>query len=252
MKLHHFTEINKKEMNLERIPGQTRYYYQPADFDFYDVLDDHLLANGPFKGQDLKFFDTKTGKVYRPLSIENNVLYSDLMVYFDHFIYFVQADFNKNVIVLYRYQPDNKPEVVLVQSMQDTCLYNLGLTLGDDNVYLLGEDTEAEDRLDKKEEGESIYICYYPKKFIIKEEPLEEFAFIHNNLLYFDKLIEKYDEDGNYLEDQDESQVIIKDFNNHVIKVEPGNLQELDDGNWWIFYFLKTIFFKLRHLLPFT
>lgn len=236
MKLNRFTEISKKELNLERITGQTRYYYQPAEFDFYDVLDDHLLANGPFKGQDLKFFDTKTSKIYHPLPIEDNVLYSDLMVYFDHHIYFVQADFSKNLIILYRYQPDKKPEVVLVQSMQDTCLYNLGLTIGDDNVYLLGEDIKAEDRNNSEEDdqGESIYICYYPKKFVVKEEPLEEFCFVHNHLLYFDKLIEKYDEDGNYLEDQDESEVIIKDLNNHVVKVEPGNLQELEDGNWWI------------------
>lgn len=225
MKIRRFDRINAQY--IEEIDGQSRYYYYTAQnlTDFYDVVEYKLLKNGKsFAGTDLYFLDTKTGKTYQPFAPEKNVLISNNIIFYNGKIYFIKADFNIDLLIVYKYLPGEEPEVVVMRMLHDTKLYNLGLIPGDDQVYLIGEGDE--------EEENTTEICYFPEQFTIQEDPDETLLLIHDHQLYFDRDVEIYDDDDNYVDSYDE--IVIKDFKGNVVHREKGTLQLLADGHWWI------------------
>lgn len=86
---------------VEKLYGQDRYGYSKSDtIDFYDLVE--LAKEGISRGSVVLIYDFEKGKVYTPFEKQNNIVYGD-PVYVEKFIYFLQCDYNKKRISLYRY-----------------------------------------------------------------------------------------------------------------------------------------------------
>lgn len=227
MEIHRLSKVDNSE--LQSIDGTTRFYFDTGSSydldDFANNDENNILANGPVKGAQLKFFDTKTNEIFEPLAPENNVFYDIWPIYFNKKIYFMQGDFNKNLLTLYSYLPGKNLEILMVRTLHDLPLGDLFLHPSDSQVYLFGE-------VDGEDVDDTLQVCYYPQKMVIREKADEAIQFIHDKKVYFDECKEVDDEDGNWI--RDEHWVVVKDFNNKIISREKGYLQQLKNGQWWI------------------
>ena len=97
------------------------------------------------------------------------------------YFYFLQGDYNKGIITLYKYLPDELLETVTELNIKKINTYNLCI-IGE-NVHIISQDEEL--------------VCYYPRKFHFKMDPQENVLTIDDNKVYLSKWIENGWDDFN-------------------------------------------------------
>lgn len=151
---------------IEKIIGQDQLAYGHSDTnDFYDLIE--WSENGGYRGSVIRFYDFENGNVYVPFEKKRNTVYSD-PAYADGFYYFLQGDYDKRRIVLYRYLPEKLPELVTELSTEEVNLYNLRIV--GNPVHIVSQ----EDRFE----------CYYPQRISFPKKVNESTAFIEDGKIY--------------------------------------------------------------------
>ncbi|MEY8369220.1 hypothetical protein AALA24_10680 [Anaerovoracaceae bacterium 42-11] len=204
---------------IETIAGQKRLAYANLDeIDFYDLIE--ICKKGVCPGSEIRFYDFENGNVYVPFEKKRNTIYG-VPVYVGGFYYFLQGDYDKKKITLYRYLPEEEPEVVTVLSMKEVPLYNLQI-IGSP-VHIISEDER--------------FTCFFPQKFSFPKKSNESGAFIADGRVYFDAWVEEdWDEERNQPGDRYKyyNMVIVRDYEGNIISEEVGSLHQAADGTWWI------------------
>ena len=101
--------------------------------------------------------------MYKPFDKKRNVVYS-APVYVENFLYFLQGNYDKKKVTLYRYMPEKVLETVTDFNMEEVNLYNLAI-VGDRKVYL---EKWVEEGWDKENDCAMDTYQYY-NKVIIKD-----------------------------------------------------------------------------------
>lgn len=206
---------------IEKIYGQDRFGYSKSDFeDMYDLIEWSKL--GGYQGNELLFYDFEMGKVYKPFDKERNIVYGN-PVYENHFLYFLQGDYVKKKVALYRYFPERVLEKVTELEMEEVNLYNL--TIIGDPLYVISQD---------EEDG---FRCYYPKKIAFPLNERESVVLIDDDKIYIETWIEEgWDEENNCRTDKYKyyTEMVVKDFVGKTIEKYIGCLNKHPDGAWWI------------------
>ncbi|MGP1489285.1 MAG: hypothetical protein ACTTIX_08755 [Peptoanaerobacter stomatis] len=204
---------------VEMIYGQKRLGYSISDtVGFYDMFE--LQKEGERQGSDIIFYDYENGKVYEPFEKEKNVIY-DKPIYVKGAYYFLKGDFNKNIMTLFKYLPEDLPEKITELNIGDINLYNLKI-IGDE-VYIISED--------------EYIVSYYPKRFQFPLEPNECVLLIDNDKVFIEAWIEEgWDDEKHCATDEYKyyHKLIVKDFFGNLLYEEIGSLDQNPDGNWWI------------------
>ena len=204
---------------IEKIVGQDRLAYSMSDQeDFYDVI--AWAKHGGYQGSVIRFLDFENGEVDQPFQKKRNVVYGR-PVFTKGFYYFLQGDYDRGQIVLYRYFPKKVLETVTTLDIKDVDLYNLEL-IGTD-IHIISQN--------------EIFRCYYPEVFSFPLQPQETVCLIEENQVYVEKWIEEgWDEEKDCATDQYNfyHQVIVKDLNGNSVSEEIGYLYQAADGSWWI------------------
>ena len=203
---------------VEPISGQTRFAFAKDEFEDFNDMEEYL-NHKDYRGLKLYFYDYDTAKIYSPFEKSINIIYGK-PIYSEGFFYFLQGDFNKNKITLYKYFPEKILENVVELDIKDMNLYNLML-MGN-GVNIISSDDE--------------FICYYTKKFKFKLEPNELVIFIDDSRVYINAWIEEcWDKENNCTGDlyRYYEKLVIKDFEGRGISEEIGNLSNSADGSWW-------------------
>ena len=215
--LKRFKEVEGKY--IEKIIGQERYAFSTSDYvDFYEMIE--MSKGDGYQGMVIKFFDFETGNVYTPFEKKRNIIYGN-PVYTDGYYYFLQGDYDKEVLTLYRYISGEILEKETELNIDDVNLYNLHI-MGN-KVYVISNSEKFE--------------CYYPEKISFSVGDNESAMFIEDDKIYFEKWIEEgYDDENNCITDDYNFYhvVVVRDFYGNVISEEVGNLYQSQDGNWWI------------------
>ncbi len=203
------------------IPGQGKIAFAKSSTeDFYDM--ESWLERGGFRGDVIRFYDLSTGRIRCPFSQERNVVYGRPL-YSEGYFYFLQGDFSRGKITLFRYDLENDPEPVTALNIGDVRLYNLRLCPA--GVHIVSED------------GRDLY-CYYPEVFSLKLEPNETVLAVDEGKVYIDAWTEEgWDsKQGQAAPDYDfYSCLVIKDFAGNVLSRRKGSLEQLPDGKWVLF-----------------
>lgn len=121
----------------------------------------------------ISFYDYENGKVIQPFKCQKNVLYGK-PVFLNNYFYFLQGDYNKGIMTLYKYLPDKLLETVTELNIKKINTYNLCI-IGED-VHIISQDEEL--------------VCYYPRRFHFKMDPQENVLTIDDNKVYLSKWIE--------------------------------------------------------------
>ena len=206
---------------IEEIYGQDRFGYSQSDFeDLYDLIE--WAEQGGYQGSELWFYDFYTGKVYKPFDKKRNVVYG-APVYAEKFLYFLQGDYDKKKVTLYRYMPEKVLETVAEFNMEEVNLYNL--TIIGNPLYVISQDNEDGFR------------CYYPEKISFPLHERESVVLIEDEKVYLEKWIEEgWDDENDCPTDayQYYNRIIIKDFVGNTISEEIGCLNRSANGDWWL------------------
>jgi hypothetical protein len=214
--------FNKVEgIAIDKIYGQERFGYALSDStDFYDLIE--WAKRGGYQGSELSIYDFETGNVYKPFEKRKNVVYG-APVYIDGFLYFLQCDYDRKNITLYKYISEQVLEKVTELNMEKVNLYNLKI-IGDP-LYIISQDAEDGFR------------CYYPAGISFPLDEHESVILIEDGQVY----LEKWTEEGRGKEKncaadayKYSNKTIIKDFAGNTILEEVGCLNKSSDGNWWI------------------
>ena len=204
---------------VDRIPGQSRLAWAMSDTeDFYDMPG--WACRGGYQGSVLGFYDFETAEIYEPFEKRRNVVYGR-PAFYDGFYYFLQGDFNKGVITLYKYLPKEAPEPVTVLKAGETDLYNL---------QLMGEKIRITSQGD-------LFRCYYPEQIEFCLKPNETVSLVTDEHVYVEAWFEEgWDVVNNCAADDYRyyNKVIIKDHSGNTISEELGILYQAEDGTWWI------------------
>lgn len=127
------TTNNKSHPEYFLLNGQNRYMYGvDTSVDFQDMVD--WGSEERVEGRQMYFYDLKTNKKYSPFLPQINVLYAKPLWHANS-IYILQGDFNQKQVRVYKYLPENQPQLVYEQRISKLSMYNLELTPGD-KVYL--------------------------------------------------------------------------------------------------------------------
>lgn len=167
----------------------------------------------------ISFYDYENGKVIQPFKCQKNVLYGK-PVFLNNYFYFLQGDYNKGIMTLYKYLPDKLLETVTELNIKKINTYNLCI-IGED-VHIISQDEEL--------------VCYYPRRFHFKMDPQENVLTIDDNKVYLSKWIENGWDDFNDCASENYEyyeKVVVRDFKGHKISEEKGCLQRHND-TWWI------------------
>lgn len=215
-------KFNKiKGRYVEKIYGQDRFGYSRSDFlDLYDLIE--WSERGGYQGSELQFYDFYTGEVYKPFEKKRNVVYG-APVYAENFLYFLQGDYDKKKVILYRYIPENVLEAVTEFDIDEVNLYNIQIIGNPLHVISQGD-----------EEG---FRCYYPEKISFPLQEQEAVVLIEGEKIYLTKWIEEgWDEKNDCATDayQYYDKIIIKDFAGNTISEEIGCLNQSLNGDWWV------------------
>ena len=204
---------------IEEIGGQSRIGYSMSDtMDFYDMVE--LSKKSVYQGSIISFYDYNNGRIYEPFTKQRNVLYGK-PVYLKNYYWFLQGDYNKGIITLFRYLPDEIPEMITQINIEDVNLYNLQI-IGDD-LYIISEDDE--------------FVCYYPESFRFLKNPHESVTMIADGKVYLSAWVEEGWDDENDCATEEYKyyeKVIVRDFEGNVLSEELGCLNQRSDGTWWI------------------
>ncbi|MBL7575893.1 hypothetical protein SAMN00017477_1881 [Peptoniphilus asaccharolyticus DSM 20463] len=206
-------------INIEKIIGQDRFAFAISDMtDFYDLIE--WAKYGGYQGSTIIFYDFETGDVYEPFEKMQNVVYG-APVFVEGMYYFLQGDYNKKTVKLFRCFPNESLEEVVSLEMNEVNLYNL-VIIGNP-LYIVSSDEEVE--------------CYYPKKFKIPKKENESIQFIEDEKLYFNSWIEEGRDDKTNCATSEYKyyeKVIVKNVDGDVISEELGSLYRAPSGDWWI------------------
>ena len=217
MKFNHFEVV--MGAYIEEISGQSCIGYSMIDTtDFYDMIE--WSENGGYRGSTISFYDYSNGKVYKPFQNQRNVLYGKPVYLKNHF-WFLQGDYNTGKITLFKYLPDETPEMITQLNIADVNPYNLRI-IGED-VYIASEGDE--------------FVCYYPKKFRFSENSNESVSTIADGKVYLSAWIEEgWDNENDCATEEYKyyEKVIVRDFNGTVLSETLGCLQQHPNGTWWI------------------
>lgn len=204
---------------IEEIPGQSRIGYSMSDTtDFYDMIE--WSKQGDYRGSTIYFYDYDNGKVYEPFQKQRNVLYGK-PVYLKKSFWVLQGDYNSGKITLFKYLPDENPEMVTQLNIADVDPYNLRV-VGED-VYIASEDDE--------------FVCYYPESFSFSKNPQESVMTIADGKVYLSAWVEEgWDDENNCPTEEYKyfEKVIARDFCGNMLSETLGSLQQRPDGAWWI------------------
>ena len=153
MEIEVFNEILGE--NLEPILGQDRYYNSLSDSECFYEIPEWINDTGYYQGAVIRFYDLLNKKVYTPFEKEKNVSYS-YAKFKNNFFYFLKVDFNKNLVELIKYLPEQSLESIHKIPIEEVELYNLSLEDGYEFHICSSSDR---------------FISYYPRKFSIEMEP---------------------------------------------------------------------------------
>ena len=217
MKFNRFEVISGRY--VEEIPGSPRIGYSMSDtMDFDDMIE--WSKRGEYQGTIILFYDYDTGKIYKPFPKQKNVLYGK-PVYLKNCFWFLQGDYNSGEITLFKYLPDEIPEMITRLNIANVDTYNLRI-IGED-IYIISDDDE--------------FVCYYPEGIRFPMNPNEGVALIADGKVYFSAWVEEGWDNENDCETEEYKyyeKVIVRDFNGVVLSEELGCLRQHPDGTWWI------------------
>lgn len=206
---------------IEKIYGQDRFRYSQSDFeDLYDLI--QWAEQGGYQGSELLFYDFYTGEVYKPFDKKRNVVYG-APVYAEHFLYFLQGDYDKKKVTLYRYIPEKILEKVTELNMEEVNLCNLEI-IGNP-LYIISQDNKDGFR------------CYYPEKTSFPLQERESVVLIEDGEVYVEAWVEEgWDDENDCATDEYNyyNRIIIKDFAGNTISEEIGCLNKSANGDSWI------------------
>lgn len=220
MMIRKFEEIHG--YGIEMIPGQQRLGYTNTGLeDFYDVPD--FLEHGGYQGSQILFYDFTDGRVLTPFPKERNVVYGS-PIFSKGLYYFLQGDFNRNILTLYSFTPDSEKTTRVTElKTDDVDLYNLGL-MGT-GVHITSE------------ESGGYFRCYYPERFSLPLEGNESVTLMEDGKVYIEAWIEEgWDDEHNCATDhyQYYNRLIVKDYSGRTLHDTAGSLSMDKDGTWWI------------------
>ena len=109
MEIEVFNEVLGER--LEPILGQDRYYNSLSDSECFYEIPDWINNTGYYQGAVIRFYDLLNKKVYTPFEKEKNVSYS-YAKFKNNFFYFLKVDFNKNIVELIKYYPEQSLESI--------------------------------------------------------------------------------------------------------------------------------------------
>lgn len=204
---------------IEKIVGQDKLAYAMSDHeDFYDLIE--WSKRGGYQGSVISFYDFETGDVYQPFEKKKNVVYSP-PAFADGFYYFLQGDYDEDMVTLYRYYPNTTLKPVVALKMDEIDLYNLNIV--GNPVHIISQD--------------DIFRCYYPKAFSFPLKPNESVLLIEDDRVYIEAWIEEgWDDENDCATDKYNyyNKVITKDYHGNILSEEVGALHQSADGTWWI------------------
>ena len=205
---------------IEKIYGQDRLAYAHTDTsDLYDLVE--WAERGGYPGSVILFYDLSNGKVYKPFRKKKNVAYTN-PVYADGQYWFLQGDYGKGKVTLYRYLPGGKPEAVMAFGTDEVKLYNLRI-LGSE-VHVLSQNGETAE-------------CFYPEHFTMTLTPHQTVELIEDGKVYLEEWVEEgWDTEHDRATDKYKyyHKVIVKDMDGNTVSEEVGALYRSPDGNYWI------------------
>lgn len=214
-----FAEV--KGEYIDEIPGQVRFGYSISDiYDLFEI-EETVKIDGFYKGNEICFYDYKTGEIYRPFDFKKNLAYGRV-IFIDSSFYILQVDFNEGIANIYKYYPGERLEKIFDYKIKDLSTYNLGL-VGND-LHLISQDSE---RLE----------IYYPYRKSVKLEGNEGVLLIDDGKLYINRWIEEgWDEENNKAGEDYRyyDKLIIKDLDSNIIEEKIGSLHQTQDGTWWL------------------
>ena len=133
----------------------------------------------------------------------------------------LQGDYNSGKITLFKYYPDQIPEMITQLNIEDVNLYNLRI-IGED-VYIVSEDDE--------------FVSYYPESFRFSKGVNESVSMIADQKVYLSAWVEEGWDDENDCETEEYNyyeKVVERDFKGNLLSEKLGSLQQHSDGTWWI------------------
>jgi hypothetical protein len=205
---------------IEKIYGQDRLAYAHTDTsDLYDLVE--WAERGGYPGSVIMFYDFSNGKVYKPFRKRKNTAYTN-PVYANGQYWFLQGDYGKGKVTLFRYLPEEKPEAVTAFGTDEVKLYNLRI-LGSE-VHVLSQNGETAE-------------CFYPEHFTMTLTPHQTVALIEDGKVYLEEWVEEgWDEENDRATDQYKyyHRVIVKDMDGNTISEEVGALYQSPDGTYWL------------------
>lgn len=204
---------------VEEILGQSRIGFSISDtIDFYDMVE--MSKKGVYKGSTISFYDYYNGKIYTPFQKQKNVLYGK-PVYLKECFWFLEGDYNKEKITLFKYSPNQEPENVTQLNMSDVDPYNLSI-IGE-KIHIVSESDN--------------FTCYYPEKFKFSMDSHESVLMISDGKVYISAWVEEGWDDENNCQTEEYQyyeKVIVRDFTGKMLSEEIGCLNRRADGTWWI------------------
>lgn len=205
---------------IEKIYGQDRLAYAHTDTsDLYDLVE--WAERGGYPGSVIMFYDFSNGKVYKPFRKRKNTAYTN-PVYANGQYWFLQGDYGKGKVTLFRYLPGEKPEAVTAFGTDEVKLYNLRI-LGSE-VHVLSQNGETAE-------------CFYPEHFTMTLTPHQTVALIEDGKVYLEEWVEEgWDEEHDCATDRYKyyHRVIVKDMDGNTISEEVGALYQSPDGTYWL------------------
>lgn len=214
-------EINKFDkiggQFIENIDGTFEYgYIIYDDIDFYEMVDIKNIGKH-YNGSVLKIANYKDQKIYQVFERREDVLYG-AVEYYMGYLYFLQGDFSKNKIRLYKCKEKSVVNIVCEMEMTDMDMYNLRILKGD-KIYVISEDED--------------FKIYYPEKVTFDLIENESVIYIEDNRIYSQEWVEEekiYNglKNYNYYEN-----LIIRDFSGKLLSKELGQLKYVN-GKWYL------------------
>ena len=172
-------------------------------------------------GNELSFFVYPEFRIYKPFKRMNGVYYQNMsVVYYERDVYFIQGDFNKNLINLFKWSPDcDFVELITSIDINEISLYNLRIHTSP--VLICAEDIEKD----------TVEI-YYPERISFHLNGKESFCYRDGERFYFSSWHEEgYDINGNregeykYWEEY-----VVRDREGNLIKKDKGCMTMMPDG----------------------
>ena len=210
----------KNGLYIEKIIGQDRLAYAMTDTeDLYDLVE--FAERGGYQGSVIKFYDFRNGNVYTPFEKKRNVIYGK-PAYVDGSYYFLQADYDRKKVILYKYFPEELLEEITVFSTDEVNLYNL-MIIGE-KVHVISQEANE-------------FCCYYPDKISLELKDHESVILITEDKIIIEEWIEEgWDDENDCATDNYKyyDKVITKNFNGDIISEEIGSVYQAADGTYWI------------------